>query len=152
MSDDKRIHYSKLLERLDQAIDAEYFLEASWIAYAVVEDRTRSTLKHSGGIPQVGPVNNRREMWKISEKITTIRSRLGAGAHETNLKATVDGAMLDKLSAWTDRRNRLVHKLADEVDDPAGLAAEITGVAKDGKELARELCAAVMRLKKLVSK
>jgi hypothetical protein len=41
---------AQLLNRLEEAIDADFFLEASWIAYAVIEDCICSTLLKTGGL------------------------------------------------------------------------------------------------------
>ena len=53
----KRELYEELYERMNTAHDAGFNLEASWFAYAVIEDRLLSLLRNSGGELGSGPIN-----------------------------------------------------------------------------------------------
>ena len=41
-------NYQNQFSRLDKALKAEFYLEAIFIAYAIIEDRTESILRHTG--------------------------------------------------------------------------------------------------------
>lgn len=43
----KTVLYEDLLKRMDLAIEQQFFLEASWIQYAIVEDRLNSVIRHA---------------------------------------------------------------------------------------------------------
>ena len=48
MTAEKRRYYEMLIDRLDKAITAEFYLEATWISYGILEDRIESVLDLCG--------------------------------------------------------------------------------------------------------
>lgn len=45
----KRKHYIELIDEMDASHDNKYYLESSWYAHTVLEDRLVSALRQSGG-------------------------------------------------------------------------------------------------------
>ena len=41
-------NYREQFKRLDRSLKNEFYLEALFIEYAIIEDRTESVLKHAG--------------------------------------------------------------------------------------------------------
>jgi hypothetical protein len=65
--------YQQLLNRLEEAIDAGFFLEASWIAYAVIEDRVCSALLKTEGLPQD---KNGKSLQMLGSKLEVLAKRM----------------------------------------------------------------------------
>ncbi|MBV1788344.1 hypothetical protein KQ940_09775 [Marinobacterium sp. D7] len=137
---DKYNKYRELISRIDLAIEGGFYLEATWIAYSILEDRLVSALKESGGGPPIR---------MLGPKIGEIKYR-----HTNSLKMrqAFFGDMIQRLSNWKDKRNDLMHALADERLDVPSIDAESKSVALEGRGLAREFSAACKRFKKLNAK
>lgn len=132
---DKCKKYKELISRIDLAIEDKFFLEATWIAYAILEDRLVSVLRESGGDPSIR---------MLGPRINEVNSR-----HKKSLimQKTFFSDMLKRLKNWKDKRNDLMHTLADESLDISAIDIESKFVAIEGRELAREFSAACKRFK-----
>ncbi|MFD2631252.1 hypothetical protein [Idiomarina piscisalsi] len=137
---DKYSKYRELISRIDSAIEDGFYLEATWIAYAILEDRLVSALKESGGGPSIR---------MLGPKIGKIKSRQTSSL---KMRQAFFGDMIQRLSDWAKKRNALMHALADERLDVPAIDAESESVALEGRELAREFSAACKRFKKLNAK
>ena len=137
----KNYKYSELLSRMDEAIEHEFYLEASWITYAILEDRLLSILKESGGghdkIKMLGP------------KLGEVNKRM---LNTLNMRKAFYGELLPDLDRWKDKRNMLMHTMASEAKTAAELDDDSKQLAMEGRCIARELCAACRRYKKFNSK
>jgi hypothetical protein len=71
-----------LIARMDEAIKEGFYLEASWIAYAVIEDRCDSALEKTGGIP----TRNGRPIQMLGNKLKELQNRLD---HDPKLSAAM---------------------------------------------------------------
>lgn len=141
----KRELYKIFLDRMTAAIAANMPFEASWYAYAILEDRLVSMLRQSGGTltPKGKPIR------MMGPKIDELRSR---AKKDDLLKANfagTDGQREDsELWKWKDDRDALMHGMAagnltiDQID------ALVLKVASEGAKLARMYAAAAARLKK----
>ena len=136
--DAKGRSYEELLARLDAARKEGFHLEASWIAYAVVEDRIDSALGLTGGIPP---------KIMLGKKLEHLRNRLSGDAELR--KATAAGQVLDEVERWKNSRNPLMHSMAAESLPWEDLEKNAAALSADGRETVRNLCSAIMRLKKL---
>lgn len=128
-----------MVGRADLALSEEFFLEATWIEYALFEDRINSALVKSGGA-----LSNTRPT--IESKIKELESRCLTHA---GLRSIGDfPELLDEVRQWKGVRNRLVHRMVeaavrwDDVNDEANL------LATDGRELFGRFSSAIMRLGK----
>lgn len=134
---DKKYKYQTLILRIDQAIEDEFFLEATWIAYAILEDRLVSVLRESGADPTIR---------MLGPKLIAVQSKT---QQSINMRKAFFGDMLDRLKAWKDKRNDLMHALADERQDIPDIDQAAQSVAIEGRDLAREFAAACRRFKKI---
>jgi len=141
--------YRHLIGRIDKSISEEYFFEAAFIAYGIIEDRLDSMLRQLR-------LTGRQGVTKKIRAIAKIRSR----KLETEFKLSDwDGGkyvrlgLLGEVKTWGDLyRNPLQHTLGD----PRLYHAQFGGfhiqntkdLAIEGKKIVRALSAAVMRHKK----
>ena len=104
------VMHDAMIDKLDMAMKKKRYVEASWICYAIFEQRiTRMIMKHLSKCPR----QNRSEKHKdvgIRTRIDCIikLTKQGYGAY-----ACVDGSVFKKLKLWCKRRNDLVHALLD---------------------------------------
>ncbi|MDD0968304.1 MULTISPECIES: hypothetical protein [Pseudomonas] len=137
----KSYKYGELISRMESAVEEEFYLEACWIAYSILEDRLTSILKESGGghekIRMMGP--------KLKEINTRTASNL-------NMRKAFFGNMLIDVEQWKNKRNSLMHAMADESRTIFEIDDDAMTLAKEGKEIVRTLCAACRRFKKMNSK
>ena len=134
----KFAHYRQLLDRIDQAYSAGFFLECVWISYAFLEGRIDSVVSKEGI-----SFNKKRPMF--GDKMQAVIAH-----HPTSplLGQAIDLVELGRVVAWKDRRNRLMHELADDLRPWADLNAEIKDLAKEGRDLSRAFAASVRRYKR----
>jgi hypothetical protein len=75
--------------------------------------------------------------------------KLTNGAEKTSLLlGYFDEKLIDSMIKWKDRRNRLMHALADGRTSHAKLGKESYLLAIDGHELVKPVCRAVRLLKR----
>lgn len=102
---EKNIKYKELMESLKKSIKNEFYYEAIFIEYAILEDRTESILRHanisivhSNGLP----LTLNSKLGKIQKsklyKYSYIRKHL-----------TVD--LINSIYDWKNDRNKLIHDL-----------------------------------------
>ncbi|MFJ2527489.1 hypothetical protein [Pseudomonas helmanticensis] len=137
----KSYKYSELLARMDEAIKEEYFLEANWIAYSILEDRLTSILKESGG--------GHEKIRMLGPKLIEIKAR---SIDNLNMRKAFFGDMFIKVELWKNKRNELMHAMADESKTTAQIDTDSMTLAIEGNEITRTLCAACRRFKKFNSK
>ena len=125
-------NYKEQFKRLNRAMNQCFYLEAMFIAYAIMEDRTESILRHAG----------KWEAYVKSRKghNVTIDSKIRYIQKQAEHKGTVlhkyfsDG-LLEELLVWKEERNRMIHALMKQA-----LTIEILeSLALQGKDLARTL-------------
>jgi len=132
--------YKEFLGRIETAIAEEQHLQASWYAYAVLEDRLRSLLRPSGGEGKSRGVGAPIKM-------------LGPKLKELNRRAAADKLLDDyfqyaRLEQWKHDRNNLTHAMAggnlpiEQIDEKA------RALATEGAALAKVYAASARRLKK----
>ena len=125
--------YKYLFDRMDSSIAKGYFLEASWIAYAITEDRLDSIL--------VKVSNYKGRL--ISRKLEYL-SRFS----NTFVRAEFSPNFIRRIDTWTNRRNDLTHEMANANLTIQQIIDRSKEVALQGEELARDVSNAVMRVKK----
>ena len=120
-------NYREQFKRLDKAINNNFYLEAMFIAYAIIEDRTESILSYeSNEIHSKGFV----PVTKKLNRIKTIAERKGS------LPARYfSDNLIDEILEWKDERNRLIHALMKQ----SLTTEDLQTVALKGKDLARKL-------------
>ena len=125
------IMHDEMLKRLETAMSNNEHVEASWLCYAIFEQRiTRMIEKHITKCPRQKRSSDDARVG-ISTRITCIikLAKSNYGAY-----ATIDHKVFSRLANWCTRRNKLVHSLLD-VDTYKKYDAEFKELAKDGYAL-----------------
>jgi hypothetical protein len=129
--------YTYLFGRIDSSIAEGYFLESSWIAYAIIEDRLDSILskvtKYKGRL-----ISRKLEyLSRISNPFVRIEFPTG---------------LINRIDTWTSRRNNLTHEMANARLSIQQITDRSKQVALEGEKLAHDVSSAVMRTKKFLKK
>ncbi|MCP4099542.1 MAG: hypothetical protein GY748_25255 [Planctomycetaceae bacterium] len=134
----KRNLYEEFIDRIDQYVSSGHFFEASWYVYAVLEDRMISMLQNSGGATQ----SNGQPIRMLGPKLTTLQNRT------TSDSLLAANFPYTKLVSWKDRRNSLMHAMAEGTMNIQQIDSDAEALATDGQDLIREICSGATRLKK----
>jgi hypothetical protein len=137
----KKEHYEQLMFKTTMAIKSRHYFEAVTLVYALLEDRMVAALKASGGATH----KNGQPIKMIGAKIDLLKRRK---RHDSLLRAYFDAPLINEIVKWKDRRNALVHAMADGRTSSEQLAKQAYWIAIDGRELVKPVCRAVRRLKK----
>lgn len=125
-------NYTEQFRRLKKALDNGFNLEAMFIEYAIMEDRTESILRH-GGLWDAYMKKQKDRSPTINSKITYIQKRIESG--DKLLKKYFSDDLLNRVLLWKEERNRLIHALLKQQ-----LAHnEISELAAQGNELVKAL-------------
>ena len=129
----KYLNYKEQFKRLNRAIASGFNLEAMFIAYSIMEDRSESVLKHAGKYD--------RYIKKRGDRNPTIESKIKEIQKcRSNRKDLMyryfSDDLLDKIRDWKEERNRMVHALLKQ----ELTSEELENLALQGKEYARQFC------------
>lgn len=122
-------NYKEQFKRLDRAIKEGFNLEAVFIAYAIMEDRTESILRYeNNGIkPKKG---HRVSLDAKLRKVKTISRE-----QESLPYRYFQEDFVDQIFEWKEERNRMIHALLKQ-----NLSTEkLVELALQGRYLARQL-------------
>lgn len=133
----KRPLYEEMIKRLDVAYSEKQFLEGSWYAYAILEDRLISLIRSGGGDPNIT---------MMGTKIKALKTLVKAGSVDVRNFERV------RLKAWAKDRNTLMHAMAGGTLTIEEVDAMAKKLASEGKALVRVYAAAAMRQKKIFKK
>ena len=125
-------NYAEQFRRLNKALANGFNLEAMFIAYALMEDRTESVLRHAGLWDAYMKSRKGREP-TINSKVKYICNCAKSG--NEFLKNYFADDLLDQILVWKDERNRLIHALLNQ----QFAHHEISALAQRGNELCRVL-------------
>ena len=126
-------NYREQYQRLHSALKNDFNLEAIFIEYAIMEDRTESILRHA-------------EKWEsylkkyekngpaLNSKIIYIKKQIECDKKNLLNKYFSDD-LLNRILTWKGDRNRLIHALLKQKIEHD----EIPMLAEQGKQLADEL-------------
>lgn len=127
----KYLNYKEQFSRLKRALDNEFYLEAIFIEYAILEDRTQSVLEHGGHWNAC-----KRKCGKkpgIHAKLNFIQNLAKDPANSLHKYFSDD--LAEQLLAWKDKRNPLIHALLKQKLGPD----DLKNVATEGNDLIRAL-------------
>ncbi len=133
-------NYREQNKRLNKALQNEFYLEAVFIEYAIMEDRTESILRYEGNEIQ----SNR--FVSIDKKIKEIKKLLVdeeclAGRYFTD-------EFMDQLLSWKNQRNGLIHALIKRNTT----TQELIDLAEEGRILTKDLCRLSTNYKRAVER
>jgi hypothetical protein len=125
-------NYAEQFRRLNKALTNGFNLEAMFIAYAIMEDRTESILRHAGYWDAYMKKRGNRDA-TINSKITYIQGKVTAG--DKLLRKYFSDDLLARILAWKEERNRLIHALLkQQLTDE-----EVVRIAEEGNKLVRTI-------------
>ena len=104
---EKYENYKAQFGRLNRALSNEFYLEAIFIEYAIIEDRTTSILRHAG-------VFNPEKHNRLAKKIRRINEIIKTKDKKETLKKYITVDILDDIVHWKDQRNALIHDLLNQ--------------------------------------
>lgn len=133
MDDTKNIEkyevYKSMMYNLSRAMRHEFYYQAIFIEYAIIEDRCASILRHAG----VKYTDSKGHELKISEKLKKMRGNPAFDMPYVRQRISIE--LLDQITAWKRERDELIHALAKIPYDHESVKA----VAVRGQELVRVL-------------
>ena len=138
-------NYQLQFSRLNKALHAEFYLEAIFIAYAIIEDRTESILRHTGKW-EAYEKSRRGRSATLDSKIRCIQ-KMAEEKRSPCHRYLADGT-LQRILEWKEDRNRMIHALLKQTLADGELAA----LAQTGKELACALRTKTNSLNRAIKK
>ncbi len=101
----KYLKYTELMEKLNEALKNEFYYEAIFIEYAIIEDRTSSMLKHAkfSQTTYSETLDNKLNVIKTSPKFKN-----------EYVEKHLTKEFIQRIYNWKKHRNDLIHKLAKE--------------------------------------
>lgn len=127
---EKYYNYKANFDRLGSALENEFYLEAIFIEYAILEDRTESMLRHAHLWEKY---MGNRHMPNISTKLTFIKNQ--AKLKSSSFRPYFSDGLTEELRAWKDKRNPLIHDLLNQRLGEN----DLKDLALEGSTLIREL-------------
>ena len=125
-------HYKEQFKRLNRALANGFNLEAMFIEYAILEDRTESILRHAEQWDAYLKSRKGREP-NIDSKVKYIQKR--AENKKDILHKYFSDDLLARILVWKDERNRLIHALLKQ----QFAHNEVSDLATHGNELVKAL-------------
>lgn len=120
-------NYTEQMGRLKKAMANQFLLEALFIEYAVIEDRTESILRHAG-------VFNPEKHNTLCRKLNRI-SDIARGK-QSLLRKYITVKTVEEIRVWKEERNRLIHALLKQNLS----TGELDQIADEGRRLVKLLC------------
>lgn len=125
----KYLNYQEQMRRLNKALSNQFYLEAIFIEYAIIEDRLESILRHSGKWhPKpdqfVSVDAKRKKVAKLAEENKSL-------AHKY-----FSVELMNSINQWTLVRNQLIHALMKKTLQTDVLSS----IALEGDKVAKLLC------------
>ena len=128
----KQKNYQEQFKRLEKAIHNGFYLEAMFIAYAILEDRTESILRHAEKWDAYIKSRKGRDA-TIDSKIKYIQNI--AREKKTLPNKYFGDDLLANILQWKEDRNRMIHALMKQ----SLTTEELEALALTGREYARAL-------------
>lgn len=122
----KYANYKEQMGRLNKALAHQFYLEAIFIEYALLEDRFESALRHAGVF---NPKKHRTIESKIKKLEDMCREKKGLPQRYFSEE------LLDKVRTWKDDRNRLIHALVKQ----SLHTEDLSKIALEGQTLLKEV-------------
>ena len=133
-NDLKQENYREQMVRLKRAIDQQFYLEAIFIEYSIMEDRTEAILRHAKEWEKYEAKQKGKGRYPtIESKIKKIMDL--AREKKSPLHRYFGDQTLNNVLQWKDQRNTLIHALLKQ-----NLQTEdLLELAQNGQELAKLL-------------
>lgn len=125
--------YKNMNENLSKAMRSEFYYQAIFIEYAIIEDRCSSVLRHAG----VPYLNKNGQDISISQKLRQMREN--PAFHIPYVRQRISLELIGDLYTWKKERDDLIHHMAKIPYDHESIKA--TAIA--GQELVKMLSSKV---------
>ncbi len=120
---EKREKYAELMTKLANATNNEYYYEAIFIEYAILEDRTESLLKHAN----ISYIDKENKKLTLDKKLKIIRDNKIFKA--SYILKHIPAEKICEIFNWKKKRNELIHDLVNVSYENK----EIKALALDGE-------------------
>ena len=125
-------NYKEQFVRLKRAMDNRFYLEALFIEYAIIEDRTKSILVHAGKYEAYLKKRGKYQE-TLDSKVKYIQSF--AAEKKSLLNRYFGDTLLEDILVWKEDRNKMVHALLNQT-----LSTEnLEHLAEDGSYYCKSL-------------
>ncbi len=139
---EKRDKYALLMSKLKKATDYEYYYEAIFIEYAILEDRFESLLKHAGLKYKKDNGTNINLESKI-KKIETNKI-----FQDKYVKKHINDILINNIRNWKNSRNKMIHDLVNiKYDDE-----KIKAIALEGECIVKRFASKTTLVNKHIDK
>ena len=128
----KNENYREQFNRLKRALASAFYLEAIFIEYTIIEDRTESILRHAGKWDAYLKKRGRYQV-TLDSKITYIQDF--AREYKSLAHRYFSDSLLNEILAWKEERNRLIHALLKQTLT----TEEVSEIAHNGERLTKEI-------------
>lgn len=135
----KYLNYKIQMGRLNKAIKSEFYLEAIFIEYAVLEDRVESILRHGGTFR---PNRHNTLNSKLNRLEEMQRNKKGP------LRKYLSDEFIAEIRLWRDKRNQLMHAMMKRTVTKDEIAATVD----EGREIIKRLNSKVSSYSRAVEK
>ena len=125
-------NYKEQFKRLEKALNNKFYLEAIFIEYSIIEDRTESILKHAEKWEAYLKKRGRYQV-TLDSKVNYISGF--ARERGSLLHRYFGDELLVDILEWKNERNSLMHALMKQ----SLTTEDLQAVALIGKDLARKL-------------
>lgn len=139
---EKQNQYAILMSKLKKATYNEFYYEAIFIEYAILEDRTESILRHAN----INYKNNKGYSLKLSEKLNKIKSR--KEFQDKYIQKHITQDLITKIVEWKNERDKLIHCLVKNSFDLESLK----NIALDGECLVKRFASKSQLVNKYLEK
>lgn len=126
-------NYREQFKRLKKALDNGFNLEAMFIEYAILEDRTESILRHAGKWDAYLKKRG-KNFPTLNSKIETILKQMESNRKDL-LNLYFNDDLLDNILSWKEERNSLIHALLKQNLEHN----KVRALAEEGNELVKLL-------------
>ena len=129
-NEQKYLNYKEQFIRLNRAISNGYNLEAMFIAYSIIEDRTKAIIIHVNKYEVY--LKKYKNKPALYTKITYIQKMM---ENDNLLKRYFSDDLLNKILEWKNLRNDMVHDLLNQKIT----STDLVDIACSGRDLAKQL-------------
>lgn len=133
-------NYKEQNTRLKKAMDNKFYLEAVFIEYAIMEDRTESILRYENS------TINSKGFVSINQKISKIEKLIENKKGLPGKYFTVE--FMEQIREWKNRRNALIHALIKKNTT----TQELIDLAEEGRQITKDLCRLSTNYKRAVKR
>lgn len=128
----KHENYREQFNRLKRALASEFYLEAIFIEYTIIEDRTESILRYAGKWEAYLKKRGRYQV-TLDSKIAYIQDF--AREKKSIAHKYFSDTLMDEILEWKEDRNRLIHALLKQ----SLTAEDVSKIARTGERLTKEI-------------